>query len=879
MGSKIAVRTYSEKEGRLKKDFKSKTPLTHKRVLVFDTETSVDEFQNLTFGSFLIVDNGKKILRGIFYSPENISKKEEGILINFCDANEIELYTREDFVKDIFYPEVLMAKTLCIGFNLPFDLSRLAIHFGEGRYNHRQWFSMELTEDKRYPRVKIKHIDSTKSFIELGHNKFSNNKNKFKGHFLDLRTLACVFTDNKSINLRRAGESFECEILKTKAEEHGIINEDYIRYNLNDVEATFNLYQNLEERYLFYDIPIPITYVYSSASLGKHALKNMGVMPLSRINSDIDARLKGELMMAYFGGRCEARVRKEPVVATTLDFLSMYPSLTINMGLWDFIIAKEIKTKEVTEEIKSFLEKIRLEDLRDKEIWKGFNVLVELEADEDILPLRSNYLEKSPIYNVGINYVKNKQSLFYALPDVISSVLLTGKVPKIKRAIRFIPIGKQESLKKTEVLGIKINPAKDNFIKKLIEKRYEVKQKRDSFKKGTPEYNRLDEQQRALKILANSSTYGIFIEMRQQDKKSEFKVHSKDSFWVKQKMEEEGKFFNPLIAVMQIAGARLLLSMAESYISQKGETHYYMDTDSCFVPPHLAEPLRDFFAPLNPYDFNADFFEIEKEKLLFYAISSKRYVLYKMNKGRPEIVDYKLHGLGHLLNPYKKGINWQKQIWQDVLDLHYENISEQEIINKYSQFYCLSRLSVSTPVLHQRFKKYNEYKPFSQQIKPFNFFLIGQGTEKDIKPIASFSTDPQEGVFKPFINYRNGEIMQGEKYWRPLSEIILKFVNHPESKFKNGNTSGAMKRRFVYDGTITLIGKETRNLETQCLGISKINEYTDEEELRKKILAMTPKEARGKGVLHRSTLKRWKDKVKNKEKLKLSSQFRQKLLS
>ena len=122
-------------------------------------------------------------------------------------------------------------------------------------------------------------------------------------------------------------------------------------------------------------------------------------------------------------------------------------------------------------------------------------------------------------------------------------------------------------------MGLKINPREDNFIKKLIEKRYSVKQERDNFEKGSVEYRRFDEQQRALKILANSSTDGIFIEMRQQEKESNFKVHCQEPFWVKQKMEEEGKFFNPLIAVMQIAGARLLLTMAESYITKRGERY------------------------------------------------------------------------------------------------------------------------------------------------------------------------------------------------------------------------------------------------------------------------------------------------------------------
>ena len=77
------------------------------------------------------------------------------------------------------------------------------------------------------------------------------------------------------------------------------------------------------------------------------------------------------------------------------------------------------------------------------------------------------------------------------------------------------------------------------------------------------------------------------------------------------------------------------------------------------------------------------------------------------------------------------------------------------------------------------------------------------------------------------------KVLYGRKGWRPSSEIILKFANYSESKFKNGDTGGTMKKRFVYDGAIALIGEETRNLETQCLGISKINEYTDEVELKR----------------------------------------------
>ena len=43
----------------------------------------------------------------------------------------------------------------------------------------------------------------------------------------------------------------------------------------------------------------------------------------------------------------------------------------------------------------------------------------------------------------------------------------------------------------------------------------------------------------------------------------------------------------------------------------KDEVHAYMDTDSIFVPPHLAYELSHLFDSLNPYEFNKPILEIE----------------------------------------------------------------------------------------------------------------------------------------------------------------------------------------------------------------------------------------------------------------------------
>lgn len=859
---KIGVRTFTEKIDKKERNYKRKEiPSNHDRVLVLDTETTNDEFQNLKFGSATIGEKGKVIYKLIFYDTKNLKSKEKIELENYSKKNNIDLYTLEDFIDEIFYPELITMKSLCVGFNLPFDLSRLARHWGEARGNQKGWFTFQLSENKLSPWIKIKHIDSSKSFIQFSKPRFKGRiVNSHKGYFLDLKTLASIFSDNKKITLKKAGEFFKCSIQKSEAEEHGKVNEEYINYNLNDTLATFDLYLKLIEHHKIYNINAPITKIFSSATLGKYALKQMGIKPLSRISS----KTKGMLMASYYGGRCELKERKNPIEVSVLDFLSMYPSLTIIMGLWDYMIAKKIVEKDVTDITKEFLNQISLENLIKSDLWKNFNVLVELEPDEDILPVRSNYLDKSMIYNVGINYLKHNDTFYYALPDVISSVLLTGKVPRIKKAIKFIPEGKQDSLKETEILGLKVNPRKDNFIKILIEKRQEFKEKRDN-SKDKKDYDYYDGIQKALKILANSMTYGIFIEVNPQNKKSDLIVYGKETFVTNQKLEEEGAFFNPLIAVMQVAGARLLLTMAESFLIKNNLEHIYMDTDSCFVPPKATEKLKEFFSPLNPYKFKSDFFKIEKENLLFYGISSKRYVLYKLVNNEIEIVDYKLHGLGHLLNPYGKGVDWQKKIWEDILNLHYNKITEQEIIEKYSKFHALSKLTISTPNLFRRFKLYNENKPKSKQIKPFNFILIGQGNS-DVKPIASFDNNSQSIVYKKFIDYKSGKILKGQKYWRPLSEIIFRYIDHPESKFDNGDKSGKLSRKRITEGEIRFIGKEVKNLEEQFLEIKRPIEYGDREKIKKKILEMSNKEAERKGV-SRPTLWKIQQKIKEGKKI------------
>jgi hypothetical protein len=67
---------------------------------------------------------------------------------------------------------------------------------------------------------------------------------KFRGHFLDLRTLAFALTD-RGYSLASACEALEVDHGKQHAEHNGGITSEYIDYNRRDVLATAELAEKL----------------------------------------------------------------------------------------------------------------------------------------------------------------------------------------------------------------------------------------------------------------------------------------------------------------------------------------------------------------------------------------------------------------------------------------------------------------------------------------------------------------------------------------------------------------------------------------------------------------------------------------------------------
>ena len=137
--------------------------------IFIDTETTTDIYQNLKVGFYMVCYKENTLVEiGFFYVPERCTKEEITILKSYCVKNRVALYEHNHFIEKVFFKYALFKKALCVFFNAPFDISRIAIasSFTKGGKFHNG-FSFTLTKNKSYPRIKITANCSDNALIEF----------------------------------------------------------------------------------------------------------------------------------------------------------------------------------------------------------------------------------------------------------------------------------------------------------------------------------------------------------------------------------------------------------------------------------------------------------------------------------------------------------------------------------------------------------------------------------------------------------------------------------------------------------------------------------------------------------------------------------------
>ena len=157
-------------------------------------------------------------------------------------------------------------------------------------------------------------------------------------------------------------------------------------------------------------------------------------------------------MQSYFGGRAECRIRNWEVPVCPVDFMSQYPTVNELLDNWRVLTAKNVTFPDATKEVRQLLSQITLEGCFDRKLWPQFKFFALVRPDHDIFPVRTVY--NGTTQNIGLNYLTSKEPIWFAGPDIIASILLTGKVPRIEKAIRVVPHGKQAGLSSTSLRGM-----------------------------------------------------------------------------------------------------------------------------------------------------------------------------------------------------------------------------------------------------------------------------------------------------------------------------------------------------------------------------------------------------------------------------------------
>lgn len=512
----ILTRAYNERPSSPKKarrtgehTLRASASAFDENVLVFDTETTADVEQRLLFGTYRLYRERALVEEGVFYA-DDLSHTDKARICRWAIARGVEYCTQASF----YWNHVRHIGTdggLLVAFNAPFDLATIMpISRPAGKRKQKGRFLGGFTLNtewkgrdgsrKRLPHpLAVKRLNAHSSIFDIGSS----------GRVLDVRTLHWALT-NQGGSLATIAESLQTEHRKTSLDAYGTISNEALDYARNDVVVTAECLWKLAEEYERHPITLHPADALSPAAIAKAYYNAMGVSPLRDRFAAFPNDTAGATFSAYYGGRVEARIVRQPVPIVKLDAISMYPTIFVLLGLWPFVIADAIEHMDATESIRSFLDTVTYDALLDPQRWRDLCAVVEIEPEGDLLPVRATYSTGRPT-NIGLNQLHARgERLWYALPDLVVAKL-SGKTPRVLRAIRFQPGAPLKTLGEIALRGaMQVRPG-DDMARLTIELRKTVA---SDTTLTDDERGRLDA---FLKVLANSGFYGIFAQVTRDE--------------------------------------------------------------------------------------------------------------------------------------------------------------------------------------------------------------------------------------------------------------------------------------------------------------------------------------------------------------------------
>ena len=176
---------------------------------------------------------------GFFVNPAILTEREITIIRRYAAEINYRCMTFAEFVENVFFKIGYDLRALIIGFNLPFDISRLAIYHGASRGRvMKGGFSFQLSPHRYWPNIQIKHLSARVSLIRFTTRPGriagrGMRRRKFRippqpGYFIDVRTFAAAIT-SRSFSLAGLADFLGTETRKSETDEHGkSVTRDYL---------------------------------------------------------------------------------------------------------------------------------------------------------------------------------------------------------------------------------------------------------------------------------------------------------------------------------------------------------------------------------------------------------------------------------------------------------------------------------------------------------------------------------------------------------------------------------------------------------------------------------------------------------------------------
>ena len=486
--------------------------------------------------------------------------------------------SRADFCERIIWQACWRSRATMCGFNLRFDISRLALSHHAKRTDpstvvFRLW--EHDGDDNRFrPNEEATRLDNKRTILHHGavvdppDDGFEHAE--ADDHFLDCRTLAFAHT-NASHTLESACATFGVPYVKAPVV-LGTLSTDLVDYCREDVTATAELAGALLEVHHRHPIPVSADRAYSPASLGLGYLRRMNVRPPRAGTSKLSTTELAQAQAAFIGQRTEVRIRHHEMPVRSVDFSSQYAVVAQLFDLWRLVTSEELLAVECTESAQRLLDQVDLDWCHDPADWPKLRFFAEIEPDRDWLPVRAAFAGTCDVSRVGFGPVTSNRPMWYAGPDLADSKLVTGRAPRVLRAWRLVGRGRQAKLYPARLAGVsRFHPAHGGLWAALVAVRHQLGD---------------DPGAEAAKVIANALAYGVWLRADRQETAGRQILHQPDGRdrAVRVEHPEDHHLWSfPPFASLVTAGGRLLLGMLGAHLAADGGLWASANTDSATI--------------------------------------------------------------------------------------------------------------------------------------------------------------------------------------------------------------------------------------------------------------------------------------------------------